>query len=97
MSKKFQKTKTYIYTYIFINLYINLYTMVYILYMYTSHIYIHIWFIHLFIHIYIYIKNICFLFNTTKGSAGLVAKEDSRSGKRTEKNDKEGKCFYLYI
>ena len=57
--------------------------------MYIYLTYIYIWLIH-FCYIYIYIKKTCLLFNTAKGPVSFVAKEDSRSGNRTEEKDKEG-------
>ena len=55
--------------------------------MYIYLTYIYIWLIHF---CYIYIKKTGLLFNTAKGPVSFVAKEDSRSGNRTEEKDKEG-------
>ena len=65
------------------------YIYIYLIYVYIPHIHIHL--VNTFLlYIYIYIKKTCLLFNTAKGPVSFVAKEDSRSGNRTEEKDKEG-------
>ena len=63
------------------------YIYIYLIYVYIPHIHIHL--VNTFL-LYIYIKKTCLLFNTAKGPVSFIAKEDSRSGNRTEEKDKEG-------